>query len=176
MPTIPSCPASDEYAEFYTGYVAAVSDPNVDIVGLLERQCDDVLARFRPLASERAHHRYAPGKWSVTEVIGHLADAERVFLYRALRFSRGDQTPLPGFDENAYVAAAGFDDRPIAEVLDEYAAVRRASICFFRSLTADAWTRRGTANGHPVSVRAFAYIVAGHERHHLAVLRDRYGV
>lgn len=175
MTTELSRPAADEYAPYYAGYIREVADTE-DVVGVLDRQREELAGLLRGLTAERARYRYAPGKWSVTEIVGHLADAERVFAYRALRIARGDETPLAGFDEDAFVAAAGFDDRSLGDVLAEYEHVRRSTIALFRGFRSDVWTRRGTANGHPVSVRALPYIIAGHERHHGDVLRARYGL
>jgi hypothetical protein len=124
----------------------------------------------------RSHYRYAPGKWSIKEVIGHLSDVERIMAYRALRIARGDATPLPGFDEDAYVPYARSDDRTVGELIEEWVAARQASIALLRNLPADAWTRRGTASNKPVSVRALAFIIAGHEQHHLETLRVRYAL
>jgi len=135
-----------------------------------------VLARFRDVPEARGAHRYAPGKWSVRQVMCHLADAERIMAYRALRIARGDATPLPGFDENAYAPESGADAVALAELVAEFADVRRASLALFRHLPADAWVRRGTASESPFSVRALAWVLVGHPIHHLAVLRERYGV
>jgi uncharacterized damage-inducible protein DinB len=123
-----------------------------------------------------AGHRYAPGKWSVREVLGHLCDAERIFAYRLLRIARGDKTPLEGFDENVYVPAGAFDNRTLADLREEWTATREATVALVRGLPADAWTRRGSANGTSVTAAALAYIILGHVEHHLGVLRDRYGV
>ncbi|HEX2205557.1 MAG TPA: DinB family protein [Longimicrobium sp.] len=165
-------PGADEYAPFYAGYVARV--PEGDVVATLERQLDEVVRFFRDVPAEREGHRYAPGKWSVREVAGHIADTERIMAYRALRIARGDATPLPGFDENAYVPPSGFDARPLASLAEEWAAVRRATLPLFRHLDAEGWARRGTASDAAVSVRALAHIIAGHAEHHLEVLRTRY--
>lgn len=165
-------PEADEYAPFYAGYVARV--PEGDVVEVLERQLEGVAGFLGAIPAEREGHRYAPGKWSVREMVGHLADTERIMAYRALRIARGDATPLAGFDENAYVPPAGFDARPLASLVEEWAAVRRATLPLFRHLDAEAWTRRGTANGNAVSVRALARIIAGHTEHHLEILRTRY--
>src|SRR4029077_5181557 len=119
-------------------------------------------------------HRYAPGKWSIKEVIGHVSDAERVFSHRALRFARGDRTRLPGFDEKAYTPAGRFDARPLPDLAAELDAVRHATIALFAGLDSEALARRGPANNKEVSVRALAYIIAGHERHHVGILRERY--
>ena len=167
-------PEAAEYAPFYAGYVARVSED--DVLKALSKQQDEVraLAGSLPLAKES--FRYADGKWSVRQVLGHLVDGERVFGYRAFCFSRGEQAALPGFDENEYVAAAGADRFPAAELAEEFAAVRASNLLFLRRLSAAEAARVGTASGKPISVRALAYIMAGHPRHHLAVLRERYGV
>jgi hypothetical protein len=122
----------------------------------------------------RARSAYAPGKWSVKEVVQHCTDAERIFAYRALRIGRGDTTPLPGWDEQAYAPISAANDRPLDELLRELETVREASVTLFEGLPADAWTRAGTANGSPASVRALAWITAGHLLHHLDILQDRY--
>lgn len=167
-------PTADEYAPFYAGYVAAV--PGTDVVAVLERQRDQFETLGRTLTDDTALHRYAPGKWSVKELLGHLADAERVYAYRLLRVSRGDETPLSGFEENHYVAAAGSDGRPLADLVAELVALRTATILLVRALPREALTRRGTANDAPVSTRGLVYTVAGHAAHHLKVLAERYGV
>ena len=127
-------------------------------------------------AKAKGDHAYAPGKWTVKEVIGHLCDAERVFAYRAMRFARADATELPGFDENAYVANANFRSRTMDDLLDEMFAVRAATLSLAKHLPESAMSNRGSANGSPVTVRALFYIIAGHERHHLGILRERYGL
>jgi DinB superfamily len=169
-PTIP--PGSDEYAPAYRAYVAKV--PAGNVVELLERQGAATAALLAGVTPDRARYRYAPGKWSVTEIIGHLSDAERIFAYRALRIARCDETPLPGFNENAYTPAGEFDRRELPDVAHELALVRAGTVALFRGLPDEAWSRRGTASNHPVSVRAMAHIIAGHELHHLEVLRTRY--
>lgn len=174
MTTLTARPEPDEYPESYRSYIARV--PKGDLLAHLARHIEDTRALLAPLPPEKARFRYAEGKWSVTEVVGHVTDAERIFAYRALRIARGDSTPLPGFDENAYVPAARFDRRPLAEVLDELAAVRAATLALLRSLDAEDFARRGVANGLTISARALAYVIAGHELHHLSVLRERYGV
>jgi hypothetical protein len=168
-------PGPDEYGAPYAGYVARVP-ADADIVALLARQQTETLARLRAVPESRGGHRYAPEKWSVKELILHLADTERVMTYRALRIGRGDTTPLPGFDETAFAPASGADARTVADLAQELADVRQASLALFRHLPPEAWNRRGTASGLGVSVRGLAWIVAGHERHHLAVLAERYGV
>lgn len=170
----PKRPHDDEFAPFYAGYVARV--PEGDVLALLSEQGDETQRRLGGLSTDQALYRYAPGKWSVKEVLGHLADAERIFAYRALRIARGDETPLPGFDENLYVPAGNFDQRDLAHLLAELATVRAATLSLLRTLDDAAWRRRGLCNNHPVSVRALAFIVAGHELHHVNVLAERYGL
>lgn len=169
-----SHPDPTEHAPYYGKYIALV--PDGDIVGMLRSQIESTVDLLRGVPGDREQHRYAEGKWSVREVVGHLCDAERIFCYRALRFARGDATPLQGFDENAYAANATYDDRRLSTVVEEFAAVRAASIAFFDSLTDEEWQRRGSANSQEVSVRALAWIIAGHERHHVSLLRERYGI
>lgn len=167
-------PGSDEYAPFYSDYIARV--PRGDLVAMLRAQVDDTCAPLEGVQPDRADFAYAPGKWTLREVVGHLSDAERVLSYRALRVARGDATPLAGFDENDFVAAAEFGERALEDLLQEFRAARRASVTLFAGLAPAAWTRRGMANDHSVSVRALACILAGHELHHRAILRERYGV
>lgn len=165
-------PSPREFAPFYAGYVASV--PDGDVLYLLEAQQHDLLGLLRPLPEPTWRSRYAADKWSVGEVLGHLCDAERILSYRALRFARGDQTPVPGFEENDYVPPARFDERTPESLLAEYEAVRASTLALFRHLPADAAERVGSANGAEVSVRGLLYIIAGHDRHHAQVLRDRY--
>lgn len=167
-------PASSEYAPFYAGYVARV--PEDDILAVLAAQKLEIAALARSIDAARADYRYAEGKWTVRELLGHVIDGERVFGYRAFCFSRGEQAALPGFDEKQYVGAAPRDAASPADIAAEFAAVREANLAFLRRLDDPAWTRVGTASGAPVSVRALAWIMAGHPRHHLGVLRERYGI
>ena len=171
MAVLAERPGGGEFAPYYERYIGRV--PDGDVVELLERQAGEAAAYLRS-AAEKADHRYEPGKWSVKEVVGHLNDAERIFAYRALRIARGDQTPLPGWDENAYVPTGNFGARSLESLLDEWADLRRATLWLFRHLDAEAFARRGTANNHGVSVRALAYVTAGHIAHHLEILRSRY--
>jgi hypothetical protein len=172
MSTLIERPASSEYAPFYAGYVGSV--PDGDLLQLLQRQREETLTLFRGLDEAKARFRYAPGKWTMADVLGHVTDGERVFTYRALTFARGDTSALPSFDENAWAVAANAGRRPLRELMDEYAAVRSATIELFRGFTPEEFARSGVASTKPVSVRALAYIVAGHERHHLRILRERY--
>ena len=167
-------PDPGEYAAYYHRYIELV--PGDDLIATLEAQTPGVLAWLRGISEAEAAHRYAPGKWSVKEVVGHVADTERIMAYRALRFARGDRTPLASFDENACVAHAGFDARDVPGLVDEFETARHATLALLRGLSEEAVGRRGTASGWEVSVRALAYIIAGHERHHVNVLRERYGL
>lgn len=167
-------PDVSEHAPYYNRYVALVVDG--DILGTLAGQIGGTLAELRNFREADSLKRYAPGKWSVRELVGHLIDTERIFAYRALRFARNDRTDLPGFEQDDYIPAAQFDRRPWADLLEEFAAVRHSNVLMFRGLSEEAWRRMGVANGNPMSVRAAAYIIAGHELHHLRVLRDKYGV
>lgn len=167
-------PNADEFAPYYGTYVGAV--PDGDITRTLAQQGDTFLARLKQLGEEQAAFAYAPGKWTVKEVVCHITDAERIFAYRALRIARDDATPMASFDENAYAAACGATDRPLETLLGEFAAVRAATLALLAGLPEAAWTRRGTASGKEVSVRALAWIMAGHAMHHASVLKERYGV
>lgn len=170
--TAPARPAPDEYAPYYEKYTALV--PEGDVVETLGRQLDETLALLAQIPETQADSRYAPGKWSVKELVGHLIDAERIFAYRALRIARGDQTPLPGFEQDDYIETANFGARTLAELAEEFDIVRRSTLRLFVYLDDAAWLRRGTASDAEVSVRALAYMIAGHETHHMNILRERY--
>jgi DinB family protein len=170
-----AAPGTDEYSTYFGRYVARLP-AGVDILDVLARQREELLARFRTVPETKGAYRYQPGKWSVRQVVLHLSDTERIMAYRALRFARGDATPLPGFDEEAYAPASGADAVPLAELVAELADVRLATLDLFRHLPTEAWTRRGTASDAPFSVRALAWVIAGHQIHHLGVLSERYGV
>ena len=165
-------PDATEYAPYYGKYMALVSEG--DVVATLQSQLEKTLSFLRGLSEEQAATRYAPDKWSIKEVVGHMIDSEKIFGYRALRFARNDQTALPGYEQDDYVHAGNFDARPLSDLADEFELLRRANLCLFRSLDEAAWLRRGTANDDGVSVRALAYIIAGHETHHLQIIRERY--
>jgi uncharacterized damage-inducible protein DinB len=167
-------PASTEYAPYYGRYIDRA--PEGDIVAQLRESGAALDATFASLDDARSGYRYASGKWSIREMIGHLIDAERIFTYRALRIARGDLTPLPGFEQDDYVASAGSDARALSDLRDELHALRESTIRFFASLPEAAWTRMGQASGNDISVRALARIVIGHSRHHLQVLADKYDV
>ena len=170
-----SRPESDEFAPFYAGYIANVG-PVDDAAERLLLQNNSLARQVAALSDEQAEFRYADGKWSIKEVVGHLCDAERIFAYRLLRIARGDATPLPGFEEKDYVPAGQFGRRPMADILEEWIAVRTATIALVRGLPPDAWTRRGVANGKPVSARAILYVMLGHIDHHQQLLEERYGI
>ena len=165
-------PGRDEYAPYYHRYIERIASP--DIVGALARQADEHFAFWSGIPEEKARHRYAPDKWSVREVLNHVCDTERVFLYRALWFARGFESELPSFDQDVSSRAAKADACSWTSVVEEFRAVRQGSLAFFRNLPAEAWTRRGVASGHPVSVRALAYMTAGHAAHHREVVETRY--
>jgi len=167
-------PETDGIAPHFVDYIDKVTES--DPVAVLATQIDVTIGLLRGLSEADALKRYAPGKWSVKEVVGHLADTERILAYRALRIARGDETPLPGFDENAYIPPAKFDARSLADLLADLRTVRTASLALFKSFDADAWRRRGSASGKPISVHALGYIIPGHERHHVEVLKTRYGL
>jgi len=165
-------PEVTEYNSFYGRYVSLV--PGSDLTQTLDAQLAQTLPILRGISEEKSLHRYAPGKWSIKEMLGHLIDAERIFTYRALRFARRDATPLPGFDQDPYVAAANFDAQPWNDLITEFEHVRRSTTLFFRALTPEDLMRIGAASQNAVTVRALGYIIAGHELHHMGILRDRY--
>ena len=165
-------PAKSEFLPYYERYIALV--PDGDVISTLTTQMSETLALLGALPASVATYRYAPEKWSVNEVIGHLIDSERIFAARALRFARNDPAPLPGFEQDDYVRNSTFDAYPLSELASELEIVRQSTIFLFRHIDEQAWTRRGVANNAEVSVRALAYIIAGHELHHREVLRSRY--
>lgn len=167
-------PAETEFAPSYAAYISRV--PEIDPMPVLEAQPAEIRALADRIAPENELFRYAPDKWSIRQTFGHLIDTERVMGYRAFCIARGESKPLPGFDEKAYVANGDADDRSVAELTHEFAAVRHANLWAMRPWTPDEWSLIGNANGNPISVRALAYIMAGHVRHHIAVLMERYGV
>jgi hypothetical protein len=167
-----AAPDHSDYASYWGRYISLVNGN--DVIQALEKQGPETVAMLSGLTEQEAAYRYAPDKWSLKEVLGHVADSERVFAYRALRIARGDATPLPGFEQDDYVRAAMFGSRALPALLDECAAVRQASLLLFRSLDADAWMRRGVADQKDVSVRALAYIIAGHELHHRKIIQEKY--
>jgi hypothetical protein len=165
-------PAGDEHIPYYSTYIDRV--PDGDIVEILKKDTPETLAFLRAIPESRLDYRYAPDKWNIRQIVGHLADGERVFQYRAWRFSRGDTTPVPGFEENLYVANAPFESVSIEDLISEFEHLRMATINLFSSMTEEMMSRRGVANDAEISVRAMAYIIVGHVTHHLGVLRERY--
>jgi hypothetical protein len=165
-------PAPEESAPFYHGYISQV--PGEEIGTYLTEQLQDLERLMAPLDDTAARARYAEGKWSVKEVLGHITDAERIFAYRLMRVARRDATPLPGFDEKAYVSAGDFDARPLPSLVGEFRAVRLSTIALMDGLPPDGWARKGQASGAPIGARALAYIIVGHPAHHVRVLRERY--
>jgi hypothetical protein len=165
-------PQETEYAAYYGKYISLV--PNGNIVDTLTTQLGDTLAAWRAVPADKAEHRYAPGKWTTKEMMAHVIDTERVMSYRALRIARGDKTPLPGFDQDVMMASTDWSTRTIADLCEEFEAVRKSSLQLFRHLNDTAWQQVGTASDNPISARALAYIIAGHELYHQEILRDRY--
>jgi hypothetical protein len=170
-PTI-TPPEPGEYSPYHVRYISLV--PGNDIVGTLESQRRQTLILLCGRDDKEGDYRYAPDKWSAKEVLGHVCDSERIFTYRALRIARGDRTPLPGFEQDDYMRNSPFAQRPIAELIEDYIAVRRATLTLFRNLDEQAWMRRGIVNNNDISVRALAYITAGHELHHRRILEEKY--
>lgn len=171
-PLLISPPLPGEYHPYYGEYVGRV--PAGDVLAFMETQLAETLTLLRGLNEEQADARPADGEWNIKQVIGHLCDVERIFSYRVLRFARGDETPLPGFTQDPYVENGHFEQRPLADLLDEFTAVRRSSLYLFRGLTLADTTRMGTASDNPMSVRALIYCCAGHEHHHLESIRTVY--
>src|SRR6478672_2480548 len=165
-------PEANEAAPYYFGYISRVTGD--DILSTLQRQLDETLPFLRGIAEEKSLYRYAPEKWSIRQLWGHVNDAERLFLFRALWFARGHESALPSFEQEIAVSAARSDEVPWARHVEEFREVRLATISFFRNLPEEAWGRSGIASGNAVTVRACAYIVAGHVAHHAAVLREKY--
>lgn len=166
-------PAAGQYAPYYETYVRLIPAGTNPLV-LLQQQPRELRQLLEPLTEEQGQFAYAPGKWSIKESLVHMIDTERIFAYRALRIARGDQQALPGFEQNDYVPASGANARSMADILEEYDTVRAATLSLLRSFQPEALERMGTASNNPVSVRALAYIMAGHEAHHLHLLRERY--
>jgi len=166
-------PAKDEYEAAFQGYISLVPEGNY--LDLLGAQTQETREFFEKLSEETGNYRYAPGKWSIKEVLGHVMDSERIFAYRALCIARGETQTLPGFDENAYARASGYDEVSLVKVVQQYIALRVSTFMLFEQIPASAWDNKGSSNNHPISLRALAYIIAGHERHHMGVISERYG-
>lgn len=167
-------PATNEYQSYFATYVNRV--PDGEIGDILAGQKEEVVSLFGSITEERGDYRYQPDKWSIKQVLGHMMDTERVMAYRLMCVARGETVSLPGFDENVYMSGAGFERRTLPSLIEEYSAVRGATLALAANLPEEAWTRLGNANNSVVSARALAYIIAGHERHHMNVLKERYSV
>lgn len=165
-------PEKNEYYHYYETYVSLVNE--TDIVTAFENQLNELNELFSGISEEKSAFAYAEGKWTIKELVGHLIDGERMFGYRALRISRGDETPIEGFEQNIYTENAPFNDYKFSDLAREFELVRKSNVLFFKHLKETDWTRMGTASSNPVSVRALAYIMVGHIRHHANILRDRY--
>jgi len=165
-------PQSSDYAPFFANYVLQV--PDGDFLETLEKQRQDLNRLLEPLSEQQADFRYEPGKWSIKEILGHINDAERIFSYRLLRIARGDQTPLPGFEQDDYIKTANSSARKLSSLLEEFNSIRNASITLIRSLDDASFLRRGTSSGKEISALALAFILAGHALHHQKILAERY--
>ena len=167
-------PAPSEHNPYYSRYIELV--PDGDLLKTLERQGRQTAKLLRAIGEKKSKYRYAPDKWTIREVVGHMSDTERVFAYRAMTFARADATGLPSFDENAWARASNAGDRTLNDLVTELESVRTSTLALFRGFGPDYFTRTGVASNHPISVRALAYIIAGHEKHHVNILKERYGV
>jgi DinB superfamily len=165
-------PNKTEYAAYYETYVSLVEES--DIVSAMRNQTNELHEIFSQMSDEKGLYRYAEGKWSIKELLGHLIDGERVFAYRALRFARADKTELAGFDQDPYIENANFNAVKLQDLLDEMLLLRKANTLFFNNLDEEAWSRTGVASENEISVRALAYILVGHIRHHVKILKERY--
>ena len=165
-------PKTGDYATFYEKYI--VLGPEGEFLQILETQLREWQRLLGDLSEEQADFRYEPGKWSIKDMIGHVSDSERIFAYRLLRIARGDQTPLAGFEQDDYVRTANSSARKRSDLLEEFTAVRRATIALVSSMDDSAWVRRGVASQREISATAMAFVIAGHERHHRRILEERY--
>lgn len=165
-------PDKSEYAEYYHKYVVEV--PEGDITDILESQLNSTVEFLSNISEDKSLYKYESNKWSVREVLGHIIDSERVFAYRALRFSRGDQKPLQGFDENLYISNSNYDNISLQLLIEEFFHLRKSTISLFRSMKNEMWLNKGNASGYDVTVRGLAYIIAGHTEHHLRIIKERY--
>lgn len=166
-------PESSEYQDYFAGYVSLVPLEG-DLISIFREQTKEILSFISTLSEEQGNYRYAPEKWSIKQVIGHLTDTERIMSYRLLRIARGDTTPLAGFEENGYVSTGNFEAFSLKELLDHFMLVRESTLALMISLPEEAWTRIGTSNNGALSVRAQACILVGHDLHHMNILKERY--
>ena len=167
-----TAPETDEFDPYYQGYISQV--PSEGLFPMLDAQDADLRSLVGELTEDRGSHSYAEGKWTIKELLSHIIDGERIFSYRLLRISRGDMTPIEGFEQDGYIENSNANNRTFADLLDEFSSQRRSNMILMRNLTEDGWHRKGIANGVEISVRALAYIMAGHVRHHQNILADRY--
>lgn len=165
-------PGPTEYAPYAERYISLI--PEQDVMAKLEQQRRDMILLLSGRTEQDGDFRYAEGKWSVKQVLGHINDTERIFTYRAMRIARGDKTPLAGFEQDDYVREGGFQLRSLSDLTEDFIAVRRATVSLFRNLPEASWMRRGITNNHEFSVRALLYMTVGHELHHAKILRERY--
>jgi uncharacterized damage-inducible protein DinB len=167
-----SRPDTREFAPYYQNYIRKVPEGN--ILEILTRQMEETQQLIQRISPDKEEYRYAPGKWSIKEVFGHVTDTERVFAYRALCFSRNDKTPLPSFEQDDYVSEGNFSQRSLKDIAGEFRLVRLSNIALFTSFDEELMMRRGIASGFEFTVRAILYIIAGHELHHRQILEERY--
>lgn len=165
-------PEKGDYAEHFEKYVGLV--PSGDFLEILQKQREELMRQLSALSEQQGDFRYAPEKWSIKEVLGHINDAERIFAYRLLRIGRGDQTPLAGFEQDDYIQTGNFSARTLKDLLGEFSAIREGTIALVRSMDGAAWLRRGTASQKEITTMALAFIIAGHVRHHQKLLEERY--
>ena len=165
-------PLSEEYPAYFEKYIDQVPEGN--LLDILISQLEETTSFLSSLEETQWNYRYAPGKWTLKEVLGHISETERIMSYRLLRMSRGDQTPLPGYDEDEYVKEACFHSHSATDLLEEFRAVRHSTYTLIRGLNEEGWGRKGVANNKEISVRAIAFIIAGHELHHMKIIKDKY--
>ncbi len=165
-------PLASEYPEYYLPYVRLV--PEGDLLSILNNHLAETVALLEGITEEDGHFRYASGKWSIKEVLGHMTDTERIMSYRLMRIGRGDQTPLAGFDENDYIQGSDFNRLPMKNILEDLTATRNATLTLIKNMPEEAWARKGVANNQEQTTRAIAYIIAGHAMHHLKIINERY--
>lgn len=165
-------PTAGEFAEYYNTYIGKIDNP--DILGVLKKNGREAIKFYNSIPEDKWNAGYAPGKWTLKEALIHVIDTEQIFAYRALRIARGDKTPMAGFDQNEYVPYSSAKDRSIKSILKEYKAMRRSTYLMFKNFDAAMWDRLGTASDNPVSVRALAFMIAGHEKHHIMITKENY--
>lgn len=165
-------PIEGEYPSYFEGYIKLV--PNGEIVSILQENLLGTISLFQGIPVSNGDFQYAPDKWSIKEVLGHMTDTERIMSVRLLRFGRGDSTPLPGFNENIYVKGANFNQRTLENLLDEFTVTRNATITLIQNMSEESWGRKGLSNNHETTARSLAYMITGHELHHCQIIRERY--